>query len=181
MPSSQWKQFNCYDVLAVLPTASPQEIRTAYKQAGLRHHPDRGGSHEAQVRVNIAYEVLFNPIERQAHDIHWSIYRFASSNTSTQSTTITKARTTGSRTSREPLAGYRRRVYSEVEKEKARIWQDLKNRAQKNETEFLNQYAHQRLNAVLSFIGLIAVSTAAIYYPVFWIGGFLLVPSFCQH
>ena len=73
MANEQYKHFDCYKVLGVSPKASPHEIRNAYKQASFRGHPDRGGSHDAQVRVNLAYEVLSDPIQRQVHDIHWRV------------------------------------------------------------------------------------------------------------
>src|SRR5262249_20506361 len=176
MPSAQWKLFNCYNVLEVSPAASPQEIRTAYKQAGFHHHPDRGGSHEAQVRINIAYEVLSNPIERQSHDLHWRISQSGSFGSATKSSVDaqTKEPETGARVKYDPLGGFRRRVFNEIEMEKEKIWQDLKNRAQKNEVDFLKQYASQRRNATRTFIGLITVSVLALLHPVFWVGVFTL-------
>lgn len=71
-------EFNCYEILDVAVTASPEEIRAAYRQASRRHHPDRGGSHAAQIRVNRAYEVLQDPIVRLAHDRYWQIRQSSS-------------------------------------------------------------------------------------------------------
>ncbi|MBB6051647.1 DnaJ domain-containing protein [Armatimonas rosea] len=73
MTVKSWTQFNCYDVLKVAPGASETEIRTAFKQASRRAHPDRGGSHDAQVQVNLAYEVLSNTETRAKHDRHWKL------------------------------------------------------------------------------------------------------------
>jgi curved DNA-binding protein len=70
MRNEQYKQFNCYKILGLAQNATPQEIYHAYKQASLRSHPDRGGSHDEMVKVNLAHEILSNPIERQAHDIY---------------------------------------------------------------------------------------------------------------
>ena len=167
MPSAQWKQFNCYKELEVPPTASPQEIRKARNQAASRYHPDRGGSHERQVRINIAYEVLSDPIARQSHDIHWGIF---------QSSGGTQPRTAQSepRARSEPLGGFRRRVCDEIEKKKRKIWQDLKDRTQKNEADFLKRYSDQRRSAILTFIGLIPVGALALRYSVFWVGVFFL-------
>src|SRR5499426_4643313 len=74
MSGAQWEQFKCYKELEISPAASLQDIRRARNEAASRHHPDRGGAHEAQIRINIAYQVLSNPITRQSHDIHWRIY-----------------------------------------------------------------------------------------------------------
>ena len=74
MAAEAWQRFDCYKVLGVHVAAAPVEIRKAYYRASREAHPDRGGSHEGQVRVNLAYEVLSDPVARQAHDLFW--YRF---------------------------------------------------------------------------------------------------------
>ncbi len=74
MAAEAWQRFDCYKVLGVHVAAAPVEIRKAYYRASREAHPDRGGSHEGQVRVNLAYEVLSDPLTRQAHDLFW--YRF---------------------------------------------------------------------------------------------------------
>ena len=47
-------------VLGLPPGSSPSpvEIQKAYRTKALEHHPDRGGSHEKMVEVNVAKEVL---------------------------------------------------------------------------------------------------------------------------
>src|SRR5262245_5801377 len=70
MPSA-WQEFDCYKALDIARSASPAEIRRAYYVVSKRAHPDAGGSHEAQVRVNHAYAILSDPVSRQAHDIFW--------------------------------------------------------------------------------------------------------------
>jgi S1-C subfamily serine protease len=58
-----------YDVLGVTPDATPEHVRSAYRRAVLRDHPDRpGGSHERMVLVNEAWEVLSDPASRSAYD-----------------------------------------------------------------------------------------------------------------
>jgi hypothetical protein len=71
MAASTWQQFNCYDVLRIPPSSGPKEIRYAYLQRCKETHPDVGGTHEQQVRVNLTYEVLSDPIQRQSHDRYW--------------------------------------------------------------------------------------------------------------
>jgi len=176
MSSAPWEQFNCYAELEISPAASPQEIRKARNEASSLHHPDRGGSHDAQVRVNLAYQVLSNPITRQSHDIHWRIFEPGGFGLAIGLNGSTQSRVTapGPLARNEPLGGFRRRVYKEVEKQKGKIWGDLKSRAQKTEADFLIQYSNQCRTAILTFIGLIAVGALAMQYPVFWVVVFVL-------
>ncbi len=78
MTVKPWTKFNCYDVLEIAISATDDEIRTAFKQASRRTHPDSGGSHDAQVEVNLAYEVLSNTESRTKHDRHWRLGAHAS-------------------------------------------------------------------------------------------------------
>jgi curved DNA-binding protein CbpA len=66
-----------YSVLGVPPTASTADIRQAYQQAALQCHPDkRHGKndhdriecHEQFTKLNSAYELLSNPLQRQMYD-----------------------------------------------------------------------------------------------------------------
>src|SRR5262245_51098488 len=174
MSGAQWEQFSCYKELEISPAASLQEIRRARNEASALHHPDRGGAHEAQIRINIAYQVLSNPITRQSHDIHWGIYEpvgFAPSpNPYSYDSAQLNVTEPGPLARSEPLGGFRWRIYSEVQKQKEKIWGDLKNRMQKNETEFLIRYSNQCRRAVLTFIALIAVCFLAMQFSVFWVG-----------
>jgi DnaJ-class molecular chaperone len=59
---------NHYEVLGVSPTATAEEIKRAYKQLVMDHHPDRGGDHNTFAAINAAYEVLRDPQKRAAYD-----------------------------------------------------------------------------------------------------------------
>jgi len=180
MSDALWEQFNCYKELEISPAASLREIRKARNEAASRHHPDRGGSHETQIRINIAYQVLSNPITRQSHDIHWRIYepgRFILTNRSNGSSLV-RITESGKPARSDPLDGFRRRIYNEVEKQKGKIWADMKYRAQKYEAEFLILYSTQCRGAILTFLALIAVSAIALQYYILWAGAFLLA-CFC--
>ena len=59
---------NYYDVLGVSPTATPQEIKTAYRKLAIQHHPDQGGDAEKFKQVAEAYEVLKDPPKRAEYN-----------------------------------------------------------------------------------------------------------------
>lgn len=184
MSNEQYKQFNCYKILGISQHATPQEIRLAYKQASLRSHPDKGGSHDAMVAVNQAYSVLSNPIERQAHDIYWRISTLSGytsqSSYATKNTRQAYTRTTETPSQsnyrdvpkKEPLVGLKRRIFEQIEKEKARIWQDLNNRATKNEATFKQDLSNKQQETFLFFIGTIILTaiTISFQYTILWLG-----------
>lgn len=74
MAEAAWREFNCYDVLGVAENATLAEIRAAYRDATRRAHPDRGGTHDDQVKVNLAFEVLSGGL-RPEHDAFWRTRR----------------------------------------------------------------------------------------------------------
>jgi curved DNA-binding protein CbpA len=50
-----------YQILGVSRTATPDEIKKAYRKAAHQHHPDKTGGDEARFKeVNEAYQVLGN-------------------------------------------------------------------------------------------------------------------------
>lgn len=183
MPTREYKQFNCYQVLGISSEASISEIRSAYKKTSFRSHPDQGGSHEAQVRVNLAYEILSDPIERQAHDIYWRTTRASNfvrpQANSSYSNTRTKAqpaqprqeppRTRAKPSFRKPLSGLKKRIDDQIEKEKTRIWQDLDNRTRKKETEFQQKYSDCRQGILLVLVSFMVVGAITMYIQVWWL------------
>src|SRR5688572_4162447 len=63
---------NFYDVLGVAKTASPEEIKKAYRKLAREYHPDTNpGDKEAEERfkeVQGAYDVLSEPDKRKQYD-----------------------------------------------------------------------------------------------------------------
>jgi len=57
-----------YALLGVAPTASPVELREAYKQKAIRLHPDKGGDVNEFKKVRDAYNLLSNPQTRKLFD-----------------------------------------------------------------------------------------------------------------
>lgn len=57
-----------YEVLGVKPSATPQELKTAFRQGARDCHPDVAGNREAFERLRAAYETLSDPILRQQYD-----------------------------------------------------------------------------------------------------------------
>jgi DnaJ-class molecular chaperone len=60
-----------YEVLGVNKTAGADEIKSAYRKAALKYHPDRNketGAEEKFKEINEAYQVLSDPGRKQKYD-----------------------------------------------------------------------------------------------------------------
>lgn len=57
-----------YEVLGVAKSATPEEIKKAFRKKAVELHPDRGGDEAKFKEVNEAYEVLKDPQKKQAYD-----------------------------------------------------------------------------------------------------------------
>ena len=59
---------NYYQVLGVQKSATPEEIKKAFKKLASKHHPDKGGSNAEFQRIQEAYAVLGDPQKRAQYD-----------------------------------------------------------------------------------------------------------------
>ena len=61
-----------YSVLGVAKTATPDEIKRAFRRLSMEHHPDKNGNSEESNRafqeINEAYNVLSDPEKRGNYD-----------------------------------------------------------------------------------------------------------------
>jgi len=59
---------NYYNTLGVAKSASPDELKRAYKKLAMKHHPDHGGDQKTFQQINEAYETLKDPAKRKQYD-----------------------------------------------------------------------------------------------------------------
>ena len=57
-----------YAVLGVGKTATPDEIKKAYRKLASQHHPDKGGDTAKFQQIQEAYAILSDPEKRQQYD-----------------------------------------------------------------------------------------------------------------
>lgn len=57
-----------YKILGIAPTATPEEIKTAYRKLAMKHHPDRGGDPGQFQEITTAYNTLSDVGKRAQYD-----------------------------------------------------------------------------------------------------------------
>jgi curved DNA-binding protein len=57
-----------YETLGVAKTATPEEIKIAFRKLAKQHHPDTGGDISEFQKINEAYEVLSDPEKKSNYD-----------------------------------------------------------------------------------------------------------------
>lgn len=179
MKNEQYTQFNCYRVLGIAVNASPNDIKSAWRKESFRCHPDQGGSNEAQIRVNLAYEVLSDPVARQLHDIFWkskSSHEKPRSKTEHQQNNSQyqeKPSQTYNTSKDSPLGTFKERVEWTIIERKSKIWQGLNKRTVDYEKDFFAEFTKKRTTTFYAAIAAIASFVFAIHYTLFWIIGLI--------
>jgi curved DNA-binding protein len=59
---------NLYNTLGIDRTASPDDIKRAYRKMAAQHHPDRGGNTEKFQEIQAAYDILSDAGKRAQYD-----------------------------------------------------------------------------------------------------------------
>lgn len=57
-----------YSILGVDRSASPDDIKAAYRKLAMKHHPDRGGDAKKFQEISEAYETLGDPNKKTMYD-----------------------------------------------------------------------------------------------------------------
>lgn len=57
-----------YDILNITPEATPEQIKKAFRDLSLIHHPDSGGDSESFLSILKAYETLSDPERKSDYD-----------------------------------------------------------------------------------------------------------------
>lgn len=69
-----------YQILGVNKNASPEEIKTAFRQLAQKYHPDKGGGNAEKFKeINQAYQTLSDPEKRKLYDQYGSAFEQAQS------------------------------------------------------------------------------------------------------
>jgi curved DNA-binding protein len=66
-----------YTILGVSKTATPEEIKSAYRKLASKHHPDKGGDTATFQKIQTAYDTLGNTEKRAAYDAPQQNFRGA--------------------------------------------------------------------------------------------------------
>lgn len=57
-----------YKILNIQPSATEEEIKTAFRKLAHQHHPDKGGSEDKFKEINEAHQILSDKYQRGAYD-----------------------------------------------------------------------------------------------------------------
>lgn len=66
--SARPKNTELYELLGISPGATQDEIKSAYRKAALKHHPDKGGDENMFKKISKANDILSDPERRQQYD-----------------------------------------------------------------------------------------------------------------
>jgi hypothetical protein len=176
MASDQYKQFNCYLILNVSPTATPAEIKAAMRRESLKSHPDVGGSHAAQAKINVAYEILSDPIQRQAHDIYWQVAKARTSSSSQSQHTSERAERRNTRsddprdsTSPPPFAAFKRRLDAAIQSKKGAVWGEFETIKKGRQNRLTQEFERESRIFYFAAAGAVVSGLLGVNFPLLWI------------
>lgn len=177
MSQKPWMEFDCYQALGVSFDATPEALRLAYRDASRRAHPDRGGSHEAQVKVNLAFEILSHTESRAAHDRYWGVgiekERAIEPRFSDGVAVVNLWSGPGARERKlsdsSGSSGMARRIKARVEQDRSRITLDRENRQLTLVGLFHKRLQRARLEALVATTGVVVFSLVSLIYPLLWL------------
>jgi hypothetical protein len=187
MANDQYRQFNCYLILQISIDATPGEIKAAWRRASLKAHPDRGGSDAEQARINVAYEILSDPVQRQAHDIFWKVRAQRSSTSSQEPPREQRAKSSNAQpsapraSSTHSFSAFQRRVDSAIQTKKAAVWAGLES-VKKRRIDEIGKRFEQGRNAfwVMATVGVIS-AIMALAVPLLWpLAGIMAFTSYLK-
>lgn len=156
MSQDLYQRFNCYAVLGIPASSSPGDIRLAWTKSSFEHHPDKGGSHDGQVKINLAYEVLSDPVARQAHDIFWK---------TNPSHSLVKP----TNLSRKPFESFSIRLDNTIKEAKSRVWIGLEGHIRENERLYFCELHKIRKSIFWIGAGALICAYFATKTPILWL------------
>jgi hypothetical protein len=179
---------NCYEILQVPVTSSPQEIQRSFRILSKRFHPDlsRDVKSEEQVRINLAYEILRNPELKEKHDRHWRIHARKFIRKKKAKEPDVKKEEPSAAESRpkkkkrkpatlEPLYTMTREAVKERGKA---LWDDQDNRVKQYRDIFTHDFLAHRSRGMLSVILFLICGGLSFVNPLFILGSLIAVPLF---
>ena len=183
MADVAWKEIDCYEVLGVSEDATLAEIRAAYRDATRKAHPDRGGSHDAQVKVNLAFETLSGPL-RSEHDAFWRGRRARRGSSSREESAgrsgprrFTRtgnldnlwSRTGDKLTDGRVGGGFASAVEARIAQERQRLEDDIPFREQTLFAQFQKLLTQARLEVMVATLALALTAGISVRFPVGWL------------
>jgi curved DNA-binding protein CbpA len=174
MRNDQYKQYNCYTVLNIPFNATPSEIKAAHRKMSLVSHPDKGGSHEKQVKINLAYEILSDVIQKRTHDTYWKVYERKSSSHKSNNKKQDKPNHQSNSTDKsarksDALSTFKKKLDDCIKNKKNFVWSQLSEIIEKNISSIVKRRKEAQKTFFYVLSGALLSAAFSIYQPLSWI------------